>query len=104
MRVADASRATAHFRATSEFIACESRPYYAELIHDPQMPEDLIQTFFSEGLAKDDKTGLKKYGPHATVLAKRVRDETAKTKMSKLKSGGDDSNTRLFDARRTMSK
>jgi len=68
------------------------------------MPDEIIQTFFGEGLVKDDKTGLKKYGPQATVLVKRVRDETVKTKMSELKSGGDDSSTRLFDAMRTMRK
>ena len=76
MRVADASRATAHFRTTNEFIASESRPYYAELVDGPEMPDDLIQTNFSEGLAKDDKIGLKKYGAPATVVAKRVREET----------------------------
>ena len=67
MRVADASRATAHFRTTNEFIASESKPYYAELVENPEMPDEIIQTFFGEGLAKDDKTGLKKYRPHATV-------------------------------------
>ena len=65
------------------------------------MPNDIIQTFFSEGFANDDKTGLKKYGTQATATIKKVREETANTKMSKLKAGGDDSNTRLVDARRT---
>ena len=63
MRIADASRATAHFRTTNEFIASESKPYYAELVGDPEMPDEIIQTFFGEGLVKDDQIGLKKNGP-----------------------------------------
>ena len=68
------------------------------------MPDEIIQTCFGEGLVKDDKTGLKKYGPQATVLVKRVRDETVKTKMSKLKSSPSVKDDKPFDARRSASK
>ena len=70
MNIADAFRTTAHFRQTNEVIATESKPYCAELIDEPEMPDEVIQTYFSEGLAKDDTTGLKKYGAQATAAAK----------------------------------
>ena len=104
-RLNEASQAAAHFRATSEFRACEGKPYYAELVEDPKISEDSIQTMFGEALAKDDKTGLKKYSAPATAMAKRFREETVETKMSKLKLGTSANADRLFsDARRSESR
>jgi len=104
-RLNEASQAAAHFRATSEFRAYEGKPYYSELVEDPELSEDSIQTMFGEALAKDDKTGLKKYSAPATAMAKRFREETVKTKISKLKSGSSKAETILFsDARRSASR
>ena len=104
MGFADASRAAAHYRTTNEFISCEAKPYYAELVEDPEVLEDSIQAVFGEALAKDDKTGLKKYGAQATVLVKRFREETVKTKISKLKSSPTAKDDKPFDARRSASR
>ena len=102
MRFADASRATAQYRnsPTNEFPPCEAKPYYEQLVEDPELLEDSIQTMFGEALAKDDKNGLKKYGAQAAVVVKRVREETVKTKMSKLKVAAD----KPFNARRSESR
>ena len=102
MRMADASRATAEYRSspTNEFYPCQEKPYYEQLLEDPELLEDSIQTMFAEALGKDDKTALKKYGPQVAVVSKRVREETGKIKMSKLKVAAD----KPFNARRAVSQ